>query len=75
MMLSVALDEKFDVRCSILNGYDRGWSTEVDYIPRRLVLSLFASVTYIPDNCLTSSPFQFQRELQGRFWSGTFCVH
>jgi hypothetical protein len=43
MMLSVALDEKFDVYCSILDSDDRGLGSEINYIPRRLVLSLFAS--------------------------------
>ena len=75
MVMSIALDEKFDVRRSILDSYDRGWSSKIDYIPRRLVLSLFAIVTDIPNNSLTSGPFKFQRELQRPFWSRAFFVH
>jgi len=42
MMTSVALDGKFDGHCSILDSDDRGLGFEINYIPRRLVLSLFA---------------------------------
>ena len=41
-MLSVALNKKLDARCSILDSDDRGLGSEINYIPRRLVLSLFA---------------------------------
>ena len=76
MMMSVALNEEFDVRCSILDSYVRGWSPEIDYIPRRLVLSLFFAIfTDISNNIPSSSSFQFQRELQGPFWSRGVSVH
>jgi hypothetical protein len=42
MMLSVALDEKFDAYCFILDNDNRGLGSEINYIPRRLILSLFA---------------------------------
>ena len=73
--MSVALNEEFDARCSILDSYDRSWSSEIDHIPRRLVLSLFAIFTDISNNIPTSSPFQFQKELQGPFWSRAISVH
>ena len=75
MMMSVAPNEKLDVRCSILDSYVRSWSSEIDHVPRRLVLSLFAIFTDISNNIPTSSPFQFQRELQGPFWSRAISVH
>ena len=40
MMMSVALDEKFDARCSSLDSDGRGCCPEINHIPRRLVLSL-----------------------------------
>jgi len=63
-MMSVAFDEEFDVRCSILDRDVRGWGSEINYVPRCLVPSLFAFFTDIPDNSLTVGPFQFQRKLQ-----------
>jgi len=42
MMMSVALDGKFDGHCSILDSDDRGLGFEINYILRRLVPSLFA---------------------------------
>jgi hypothetical protein len=42
VMLSVALDEKFDAHCSILDIDDRGLGSKINYIVRRLVLSPFA---------------------------------
>ena len=42
VMLSIALDGKFDGHCSILDNDDRGLGSEINYIPCRLVLSLFA---------------------------------
>ena len=75
MMMSVALNEEFDVCCPILDSYDRGWSSEIDDIPRRLVFSLFAIFTDISTNIPTSSPFQFQRELPAPFWSRAISVH
>ena len=42
MMVSVAPNGEFDGRCFILNSNDGGWGSEIDDIPRRLVLSIFA---------------------------------
>ena len=76
MVMGVALDGKFYFRCSILDGDDCGWGSEINHIPRRLVLSLFAFSADIPKNSLTARSFQFQRELQGQyFWSRVFSVH
>ena len=74
-MMGVAFDEKFDACCSILDGDDRGRGSEINDVPRRLVLSLFTFFTDIPDSGLTAGPFQFQRELQGSFWTRTFFMH
>jgi len=74
-MMSVALDEKFDARCSILDSNGRGWGSEIDHIPRRLVLSLLTLWTDIPNNSFTTHSFQFQRELQRPFLSRAFPVH
>ena len=74
VVMGVALDEKFYIRCSILDGDGRGWSSEINHIPRCLVLPLFATFTDIK-NGLTTRSFQFQRELQGPFWSRAFLVH
>ena len=73
--MSVALDEKFDACCSILDRDVRGWGSEINHVPRRLVLSLSAFFTDIPNDGLIAIPFQFQRELQGPFWSRVFSVH
>lgn len=73
--MGVALDEKFYVHCSILDGDDRGWGSEINHIPRRLVLPLFAFPTNIPKNSLTARSFQFQREPQGPFGSRAFSMH
>jgi len=67
-MLSVALDGEFDGHCFILDGDDRGLGSEINYIPRRLVLSLFAFWTNILNNSPTGGSSQFQGELQGLFW-------
>ena len=75
VVTGIALDEKFYVRCSILDDDDRGWGPEINDIPRCLVLSLFTSFTDIPNNSLTASFFQFHRELQGLFRSRGFSVH
>ena len=56
-MMGVAPNEKFNVCCSILDGDDRGWGSEINDVPRRLVLSLFAFLTDIPNNSLIASPF------------------
>jgi len=64
VMMSVAFDEKFYVRCSILDRDDRGWGSEINYVPRCLVPSLFAFFTNILDNSLAVDSFQFQRKLQ-----------
>ena len=74
-MVGVALDEKFYVRRSILDGDDCGWGSEINHIPRRLVLPLFAFSTDILENSLTARSFQFQRELQGPVWCRAFSVH
>ena len=42
VMRSVALDEEFDVHCSILDGDDRGFGSKINNITRRLVLSSIA---------------------------------
>ena len=73
--MSVALNKELDARCSILDSYVRGWSSEIDHIPRRLILSLFAIFTDVSNNIPTSSHFQFQGELQGPFWSRAIAVH
>jgi hypothetical protein len=75
MMLSVALNEKFDGRCSVLDSDGRGLGSEINHIPRRLVLSLFAFWTNMLNNSPTSSPTQSQRELQGVFWCRVIYVH
>ena len=75
MVASVALDEKFDACCPILDRDDRGWGTEINHVPRRLGLSLFAFATDIPNNDFTAISFQLQRELQGLFWSRGFSMH
>ena len=59
-MMGIAPDEKFDARCSILDGNDRGCGPEINDVPGRLVLSLFASFTDILNNSLTVGSFQFQ---------------
>jgi len=75
VVISVALDEEFDLRCSVLDSHGRGWGSEIDHIPCRLILSLFAFFTNIPENSLTASSFQFQRELQGSLCSKALSVH
>jgi hypothetical protein len=75
VVTGVALDEKFYVRCSILDDDDRSWGPEIDHIPCRLVLSLFAFFTNIPNNSLTASSFQFHRKLQEPFRSRGISVH
>ena len=75
MMKSVAFDEEFDARCSILDGDDRSVGPEINYVPRPLVLSLCAFWTDTLNNSLTASFLQFQRELQGLFWNIAFSVH
>ena len=74
MVMGVAFDEKLYVCCSILDVDDRGWRSEINDIPRRLVLSLFTFFTNIPNSLILGS-FQFHRELQGLFWSRGFSVH
>ena len=74
-MESVALDGKFDARCPILDGDGRGWGSEINHIPRCLVLSLLTLWTDILNNGFTTHSFQFQRELQGPFWFKEFLVH
>ena len=75
MVIGVTPDEKFYVRCSVLDDDDRGWGSKINDIPCRLVFSLFTFFTDIPNNSLTASFFQFHGELQGLFWSRTFFVH
>ena len=75
VVTGIALDEKFYVRFSIFDGDDRSWRSEINDIPRRLVLPLFTFFTNIPNNSLTAGLFQFHRELQGPFWSRGFSVH
>lgn len=55
--MGVALDEKFYIRCSILDDDDRGRGSEINHIPRRLVLPPFAFSTDIPENSLTARSF------------------
>ena len=75
-MRSVALDGKFDARCPILLDSDgRGWGSEINHIPRRLILSLLTLWTDLPNNSLTTRSFQFQKELQGPVWFREFYVH
>ena len=74
-MMRVALDGKFDVGCFTLDRDDRSRGSEINHVPRRLVLSPFTFFTDINNNTLTTltvSSFQFQRELQGPFWSRVF---
>ena len=75
MMMSVALDGKFDACCPILDSDESGWGPEINHVPRRLVLSLFAFFTDIPNHNLTASSLQLQRELQGLCRSRAFSVH
>ena len=58
-MMGVALDGKFYARYSILDGDNCGLGSEINHIPRRLVLPLFAFYTDIPKNGLTARTFQF----------------
>ena len=73
--MGVAPDEKFYVCCSILDVDDRGLRSEINDIPRRLVLSLLTIFTNIPDDSPILGSFQLHRELQGLFWSRGFSVH
>ena len=59
VMLSVALDGKFDTRNSILNGDGRGLGFEIDHIPRRLGLSFFAFRANKLNSITTTSPSHF----------------
>ena len=63
MMTSVAPDRKFDACCSILDSDESGWGSEINQVPRRLVLSLFTFFTDVPNNSLTASSLELQREL------------
>ena len=56
-MVGVALDGKFNAGCSILDRDDRGRGPEINNVPRRLLLSLFASFTDIPNDSLIAGPF------------------
>ena len=63
VVMGVAPDEKFYVYCSVLDGDDRGWRSEINDIPCHLVPSLFTFFTDILDNNPTVSFFQLHREL------------
>ena len=79
MMRSVAFNKKFKARCRCssldIDSDDRGISPEINYVPRRLVLSLFAVWTDTRDNSLTVSSFQLQGKLQVLFRNIAFLVH
>ena len=56
-MMGIAPDEKLNACCSILDRDDGGRGSEINDVPRRLVLSLFTFFTDIPNNTPIASPF------------------
>ena len=59
MVLSIAPNEEFDARCTVLDINDCGRASKIHDVPRRLVHPPHTIITNLRDNIPRAAPPQF----------------